>query len=132
MSYCPECRTEYQPHAAMCADCGVALVAVLPPLPAPQRIRDELTVIVHRAQDVQEATMLVAMLEEQGLRAALSREGPGYNLALHPFVTGLSDNGIEVFQSQADEARELIAAYLNVPELEVTVEDEEREQENEG
>ena len=77
--------------------------------------------------------MLVAMLEEQNLPAiARSREVPGYNLTALtlPFDTAWAY--IEVFQSQAEEARELIAAYLNVPELEVTVEDEEREQENQG
>lgn len=124
MPFCPNCRMEYQPQATRCADCDVALVEVLPPLPAPPRFRDEPTIVVHKARDEQEAMMLVAILEAQGIPVtSRSREVPGYNMPM-PFGTAWAD--IEVFKSQAGEARELIAAYLNVPEPEVTVEEEER------
>ncbi len=67
--------------------------------------------------------MLVAMLEAQGIPViSRSREVPGYNL---PMPFGSPWANIEVFASQANEARELIAAYLNVPEPEITVEEEE-------
>ena len=32
--FCPQCRTEYREGFSECADCRVALVAVLPPLAA--------------------------------------------------------------------------------------------------
>jgi hypothetical protein len=33
--FCPQCRTEYQPGFATCADCDIPLVAELPPEPEP-------------------------------------------------------------------------------------------------
>jgi len=36
MPLCPKCRDEFQDWAKTCPDCQVALVAELPPIPAPQ------------------------------------------------------------------------------------------------
>ncbi len=36
--YCPVCKSEYVNGAAVCADCGVPLIAELPPSAAPARL----------------------------------------------------------------------------------------------
>jgi len=111
MPYCPNCRLEYQPHAKFCTDCQVALVDQLPLVLHP-KFSEGRTVVVHQAQSEEEGRMLEAMLKAQGIPSVVrSLQIPGYHTLLQ--ATGSSWGVLEVFESQANDARDLIAAYLS-------------------
>ncbi|MBM3493942.1 MAG: hypothetical protein FJX72_06435 [Armatimonadetes bacterium] len=64
MPWCPKCRTEYEPLVGQCADCGVSLIADLP-----QEDMGKDPVIVAQVADSQEALVLVATLNAEGIPA---------------------------------------------------------------
>ena len=64
MPWCPDCRTEYDPGIAVCADCGADIVNELPPIrigPPPK--------VVYIASTASEAKIVEATLESAGIPA---------------------------------------------------------------
>lgn len=71
MPFCPECQSEYKPEVSTCTDCGVALVAELP---AESEHDDEASDLMplRNFANAAEASMVLGLLEENGIRAYLS------------------------------------------------------------
>lgn len=79
--FCPKCRVEYQPGFKTCSDCGVDLVAALPPrAKAPAAGHDhEAPVAIWRGDDPVAFSAAMAALEEAGI--------PTRELSLHDQFT---------------------------------------------
>lgn len=70
MSWCPNCKTEYQPHMTVCPDCGATLVSELPEEPEGRE-----AVILVSAATANEANVIVATLEAVGIPAYTAPPG---------------------------------------------------------
>lgn len=64
MPWCPDCRTEYDPGNAVCADCGADLVDEMPAGNEPA--------VVYEADSLAEAQVVEATLESEGIPAYVS------------------------------------------------------------
>ena len=71
MPFCPQCEAEYEEGVEACTDCGVALVADLPPQEAPDTAEGE-PVALRNFSNAAEASMVRDLLEENGIRAFVS------------------------------------------------------------
>jgi hypothetical protein len=71
MPFCPECQAEYEEGVESCTDCGVALVAELPPGETPDVAEGE-PVPLRNFSNAAEAKMVADLLEENGIRAFVS------------------------------------------------------------
>lgn len=109
MPYCPDCGYEYLPSVTVCPDCGRALVAEAP---AEEEPVNEPLVSVYEAPDELMSIMVRDLLQEAGISTVvqpgrLPQLFDGLNLSMRVFHSRLL-----VFESRAEEARRLIAAYL--------------------
>jgi hypothetical protein len=117
MKYCPECGASYDDAIAACPRCRAVLVAHVPD-------RLERPVVVHRVPDAAAGALLCGVLESQGLRAVLrSATLPGYGTVRRDWST-TAWGEILVPESEAEEARALVADYLAALERGGTVRDE--------
>lgn len=102
MPFCPRCRYEYHAGLRQCPDCGVELVEQLSPeeeLPPSGSL-----VTVYVAKDMTEASLIKSFLEEFQIESFIGYDlGPAYPV-------GQID--VRVAEEHADEARELIAEFL--------------------
>src|SRR4051794_38317827 len=77
MPYCPQCRAEYEPWAAICSDCDELLVAELPPVPVPHgepRIAPEdRWVYLTNVPNSILGNLLVSQLKDSGVPAWMRR-----------------------------------------------------------
>lgn len=109
--FCPQCGIEYLPGVTSCKDCGVALVAALPPEPADPEWVELVTVL--RTNDEARLTVAKSLLEAEGIRCLLKESGP-QGIVDFGGLTGASPamNPIElqVRSDDAEAARELLAA----------------------
>jgi hypothetical protein len=89
-------------------------------------------VIVHRATTSTEAMVIRGLLESAGLK--VPDFSPGEPFPMHMPPAGMTDGDIVVLSSQADDARRIIADYLNSGEgVEIeSSEEEEPPAEDEG
>ena len=71
MPFCPECQAEYEEGVESCTDCGVALVAELPPDETPD-VSDGEPVPFRNFSNAAEANMVKDLLEENDIRAYVS------------------------------------------------------------
>lgn len=105
MPFCPQCRYEYHPGTRRCPDCGVELVEQLSPeerLPPSGPL-----VTVYIAKDMTEASLIKSFLEEFQIESFIA-----YDLG-SAYPVGQID--VRVAEEHADEARELIAEFLQAP-----------------
>lgn len=103
MSFCPQCRYEYQSGIQQCPDCGIELVEQL--LPEEELPPSGSLVTVYVAKDMTEASLIKSFLEEFQIESFIGYDlGPAYPV-------GQID--VRVAEEHADEARELIAEFLN-------------------
>ncbi len=108
MPYCPKCGYEYLPTVRECPECREPLTAEPP---AEQQPIQEPLVAVYDAPDEVMQVMVRQVLEEAGIPSVVQ---PG----LVPWYDDIrfSARGyfgqVLVFESRADEARRIIAAYL--------------------
>lgn len=105
MPFCPQCRYEYQAGMYQCPDCGVELVEQL--LPEEELSPSSSLVTVYVAKDMTEASAIKSFLEEFQIEALIS-----YDLG-SAYPIGQVD--VRVAEEHADEARELIAEFLQSP-----------------
>jgi len=121
MGYCPECGAQYPPEVAACPQCRVVLVAEPPGTgDAPE--------VAHRVPDAAAGALLTGLLEHHGIRAVLrSATLPGYGSVRRDWGTSAWGE-ILVPRSELEEARALIADYLDALESGGQVRDEDVDQ----
>lgn len=71
MPFCPECQAEYEEGVGTCTDCGVPLVAELPPAVPPDTAEGE-PLPFRTFANAAEANMVESLLNENGIRAFVS------------------------------------------------------------
>ena len=117
MGHCPECGVEYEPAVVACPRCRVILVATPRGMAGPPEV-------VHRVPDAAAGALLCGILEYQGIPAILrSTTLPGYGSVRRDWGTSAWGE-ILVAASEADEARAVIADYLQALEQGGLVRDE--------
>ncbi len=120
MRYCPECGTAYGEQVAACPRCRVVLEEE-PPAGQPQ------PEVVHRVPDAAAGALLCGVLEHHGIRSILkSATLPGYGTVRRDWTT-TAWGEILVANTEAAEARALIADYLAALERGGEVRDEDVE-----
>ncbi len=107
--YCPAGDGEFEDWVKVCPDCGRALVSE-PPLPeAPLPVRnDQPVVLLTKIANEPLAQMTREFLASEGIKVMLKPGGPGFG------GWGSAANlehELYVLQSQADEAREILADF---------------------
>ncbi len=109
--FCPKCRTEYKEGITVCADCGTALVAMLPPeLPENPELVTVLT-----TGDLSTVALAKSILEEAGIAYVAKGEFPMEQLAVGPAE-------IQVDQEDQAQARILLKGLAEGKEAEGLIE----------
>ena len=105
MPFCPQCRAEYVEGKTQCSDCGVELVASLPPSVPPPDIH---WVEFQTAATEAEGEMLAELLEKNGIPVMVKKD---------VFASGFGRQGTLLFvpAEQRDEA-EALARELAAPD----------------
>lgn len=106
MPFCPECQSEYKPEVSTCTDCGVALVAELPPEGGLDNEHSDLVPLRNFA-NAAEASMVLGLLEENGIRAFIS--GGEFTVAPSAFA---GDIVLMVDERDIERATALHEAYF--------------------
>lgn len=75
-----------------------------------ERPTDERVVVIHRARTLAEAVILRGLLESAGIASPATSAADPYPLRLSP--RGFAGSDIQVLESLADEAREILADYF--------------------
>ncbi len=137
MPYCPDCRYIYREGVEVCPDCGTALVdeelagdehgMVESETPIVMRVADALfahaavdadvdLVSVYRAPDESLAELVLGMLQSEGIAAAIhSEQSAVLEGVLDPAAAFWAE--ILVPEPDAEQAREIVAAYLTGHDL---------------
>ena len=114
MRYCPECQAEYVEGVGDCVDCGVKLVERLPGMEEPSTKEfdyiGEFETIYEDDNNVN-AQMVYKLLDSNGFACKLI----GANEVKYPPTMLIV---VQVQSDRAEEAREVIAAYMNTPSTE--------------
>jgi hypothetical protein len=102
MSFCPQCRAEYEKGIKICPDCEVALVGTL----LPEFAEEEDWMVVFTASHDYEAELVRARLSEEGIVARVLSQA---DHALGLNVGALAIVKVLVHPDDADDARMIIA-----------------------
>jgi hypothetical protein len=102
--FCPKCRTEYRPGFTMCADCGLTLVATLPPEPVEEHRESSTLVTVFESFSLPEIAIVKSILEDEGIECFSNDYGDGA-------FWGHAGHAIKVSEMDAARARELLAEF---------------------
>ena len=116
MPFCPQCEAEYEAGVDACTECGVALVADLPPDEAPDTADGE-PVPFRNFANAAEASLVRDLLEENGIRAYVS--GGDFTVAPSMFSGEIV---LMVDERDLDRATALHDAYFgeNAPPVDET------------
>ena len=107
MLFCPICRCEYEDGAERCLDCNSALVEELPP--EDEGIDPEASLVeVYQAAGDEEALIVKALLESEGIWCSLSSDVPHSVIPLT--VDGLGAVRILVSEGDSNRAEQLISS----------------------
>jgi hypothetical protein len=121
MPWCPECGRAYGPEIVACPECRVALGD------EPPAVRGDV-VVAHRVPDAASGALLCGVLENNGVTAVLrSTRLPGYGDIRRDWST-FAWGEILVPGEALEEAREIIAGYLEALEQGGAVRDEDVEE----
>jgi hypothetical protein len=104
--FCPECEAEYEEGVETCTDCGVPLVAELPPREAPDTADGE-PVAMRTFANAAEASLVENLLAENGIRAFVS--GGGFAVAPSGFADEIV---LMVDERDLERANALYDAYF--------------------
>ncbi|HMD97295.1 MAG TPA: DUF2007 domain-containing protein [Terriglobia bacterium] len=118
MAYCPDCLTEYQEGVAECMDCHLPLVAGSPPAAAGPNAEDaeEPEVKLVRLRDFYGPT---AQLDAHLARNLLQAQGiPCMSPSEEEPILGIEALQIWVREEDAEQAAEILKAYLDSPQPE--------------
>ena len=105
--FCPECRAEYREGFDTCSDCGVSLVAELPPVRAkehPQQTLELVTVL--ETADPGLVSVTQSMFDAAGIEFVSVGGNPG---AVFSGIPLLGRVRLQVRADRADEARTLLS-----------------------
>ena len=117
--WCPECGAEYDLAIVACPRCRAVLVDE-PPIEEPA--------CVHRVPDAAAGALLLGLLEQNGVPAVLrSTSVPGYPGVAGDWSDMAGWSELWVPAAQIDEARDMIADYLQALERGGEVRDEDVE-----
>lgn len=120
MPFCPECGKEYGREIVACPECRAALTG------GPSARAGEI-VVAHRVPDAASGALLCGVLENNGVTAVLrSTQLPGYGDIRRDWST-TAWGEILVAGEDLEEAREIIADYLEVLDRGGAVRDEDVE-----
>jgi hypothetical protein len=104
MPFCPKCRDEFQDWAKTCPDCGLDLVAHLPPPPAKSGKGEDEPVLLASASNEPEARMWAGILEDKGI--------PSMVKSYPPTAVPVQPSNLQfdayVMQSDLERAREIL------------------------
>lgn len=116
MPFCPQCEAEYEAGVDACTDCGVALVAALPPDETPDTADGE-PVALRNFANAAEASLVRDLLEENDIRAYVS--GGDFTVAPSMFSGEIV---LMVDERDLDRATALYDAYFgeNAPPVDET------------
>ncbi len=103
--YCPSCSTEYREGFATCTECGVPLVAELPP--SGETPNSELDV-AFETSDPNAMAAAQEMLKEAGIPFATDHEDASDLFAFAAGFNPVTPMQIEVPSERLDEARQLL------------------------
>jgi hypothetical protein len=110
--FCPQCREEYRPGFARCADCDVDLVDALPEEPKPEepRIREHLRALkrVFATSSMAEAEVVRILLRDHGIEAVVE----GGAMGLQAFEAGRAPLGVRVQEDDFPRAQDLVRRFL--------------------
>ena len=96
--FCPKCRTEYRQGIERCADCGVDLMASLPPEPATGYVAYEEILATFNAGDI---AIIKSILDAEKITYYFR----GEHLVLRPMADAAR---LMVKKEEAEAARELL------------------------
>jgi hypothetical protein len=100
--FCPKCKAEYNEGVRSCADCGVALVDVIPPKPKKPSEPDLEYVSILETFNWSDIAMIESVLEGSGIDYFIHGEP---SLAVVQYVEPVT---VLVVKEQADEAKALL------------------------
>jgi hypothetical protein len=106
MLFCPTCKTEYEPPATHCKECGNELVDS-PPLQATAGCNGIELVELARFSNVSEAEMIKELLEANDIEAALRGEADPIGV-----VSGAERTALLVEEKDLQRAQEIYGAYF--------------------
>lgn len=107
MAFCPVCRCEYEDGAERCLDCNSVLVESLPP--EDEGVEPDASLVeVHQAAGDEEALIIKALLESEGIWCSLSSDVPHSVIPLT--VDGLGAVRILVSEDDSIRAEEIISS----------------------
>ncbi|MDL2280749.1 DUF2007 domain-containing protein [Selenomonadales bacterium OttesenSCG-928-I06] len=111
MPFCPTCRVEYRQEFTECVDCGEVLVEILEPLPAFDITADTEPVLLCEIFDDIEVSMLMEVLQKEGIPAMMKSSGAGQYLSVY---MGFSKYGKEIYVPPhlVAEAREIMVGMI--------------------
>ena len=109
--FCPQCRAEYRPGFAECAECGVSLVATLPVDDAPDP--DSKIVPVFRTTDSAMLPLVKSLLDSAAIEYSVQGEEALGLLPVGPMGGSVSRASlgavIHVFERDAASVKEMLA-----------------------
>jgi rRNA maturation protein Nop10 len=111
MPYCTHCQREYALNMEHCPECGHLLLPQKPPWRAFSP--EEKLVTVRTAQGELVAELLRGQLEQEGIPVRIQRESAG--IVYGVTVDGMGAQRLQVPESLAEEAKEVLAAFAVPP-----------------
>jgi hypothetical protein len=116
--YCPKCRTEFRKGFKTCSDCGVPLVAELPPEPPPPPAPEYVKFVnLYSPKNETELSLIKSILDSEEISYFVRNDNFG-SLEVGPHIGLYNGKMIQVQDDQYEKAKELLSDYLektNVP-----------------
>lgn len=118
MPFCPKCRGEFQEWVKVCPLCRIELIDKLQPLPEPvdNKLRNEKLVTLAKFSNPEEAYVISARLESEGIRSFVADEfAVTFNWS---FSHALGEVKVQVIESDAEKALRILS--ITKPDIQTT------------
>lgn len=96
---CPHCRSEYEEGANICSKCGILLIGLFPPEPAPDYVEFEEILATFNAVEI---AVIKSLLDPEGIEYYFRSE---FSNTMEPLAQPAR---LMVRKDQADETREIL------------------------
>jgi hypothetical protein len=105
MPFCPKCRGEFQDWVELCPICKAELVGKLLPLPnlADNKLRTEKLVTVAKFSNPEEAYIIAARLESEGIRSFVANE---FSVT---FFWSFGEAKVQIMESDVEKALRILS-----------------------